>query len=89
MRAVLQNLPWSVLVLACLTIGLAPFVPQPHLVEKIKMLIAGGLVKPIDIFDLFLHGLPWCLLLAKALLVLRNSRSVQPSSENHSHRSAN
>jgi hypothetical protein len=35
------------------------------------MLFAGPLVKPIDIFDLVLHGTPW------ALLVLKGLRAVQ------------
>jgi hypothetical protein len=55
---------WLLLVLA-LTLGLAPFVPEPHLWEKLKLLAAGQLVRPIDIFDLLLHGVPWLLLLAK------------------------
>jgi hypothetical protein len=29
------------------------------------MLAAGDLVRPIDIFDLLLHGVPWLLLLVK------------------------
>jgi hypothetical protein len=48
-----------------LTLGLAPFVPQPHVVEKITMLFSGELSKPIDIFDLLLHGTPWALLAIK------------------------
>jgi hypothetical protein len=60
-------LPWAPLVLACLTLGLAPFTP-PHIVEKLGMLFTGKLVKPIDWFDLVLHGAPWVLLLAKAVL---------------------
>jgi hypothetical protein len=31
----------------------------------LKMLVAGELVKPIDIFDLFLHGAPVVLLAIK------------------------
>ena len=47
---------------ACLTLGLAPFVPEPHIWEKLKMLAAGSLVKPIDMFDLALHAAPFVLL---------------------------
>ncbi|WP_128514339.1 RND transporter [Tabrizicola thermarum] len=61
----LDNLPLSVLVIAALTLGLAPFFPEPHIWEKLKMLVAGQLVKPVDIFDLAMHGAPWVLLLAK------------------------
>ncbi len=45
-----------------LTLGLAPFVPEPHIWEKLKMLGNGELQRPIDIFDLLLHGIPWVLL---------------------------
>ena len=61
----LDNVPIFPLVLLALTLGLAPFVPEPHLVEKLRMLTAGTLTRPIDIFDLLLHGTPWLLLAAK------------------------
>ena len=56
------------LIVLCLTLGLAPFQPEPHLWEKLKMLAAGELVKPIDMFDLLLHATPWMLLLLKLVL---------------------
>lgn len=46
-------------------LGLAPFFPQPHIVEKIRMLVAGTLRRPIDIFDLFWHAWPFALLAYK------------------------
>ena len=63
--AILDSLPISLVVLACLTLGLAPFFPEPHIWEKLKMLAAGSLTRPIDIFDLALHGLPFVILAAK------------------------
>ena len=60
----LDDLPWSILILACLTLGLAPFAP-PHIWEKLQMLVQGRLVRPIDWFDLVFHGAPWILLLLK------------------------
>lgn len=63
----LDQIPLHLLILAALTLGLAPFVPEPHLWEKLKMLAAGTLTKPIDIFDLMLHAAPWLLLAAKLL----------------------
>ena len=57
--------PLMLFVLVALTLGLAPFVPEPHVWEKLKMLAAGSLSRPIDIFDLCLHGVPWVLLLLK------------------------
>ncbi len=67
----LDRLPWSTLMLAALLLGLAPFVPEPHLWEKLKMLAAGELKRPIDIFDLLMHGAPALLLLAKGVRTTR------------------
>ena len=39
--AILDQIPISLIVLACLTLGLAPFFPEPHIWEKLKMLVAG------------------------------------------------
>lgn len=63
----LDQIPFVFVILACLTLGLAPFFPEPHLWEKLKMLSAGTLTKPIDIFDLFWHAWPWLLLTAKLI----------------------
>jgi len=68
--AFLDRVPWSFVLIAALTLGLAPFIPKPHLLEKLQMLAAGTLRRPIDWFDLVLHGLPWALLLAKAVRIL-------------------
>ena len=46
----LDNIPMSVLLPVALLLGLAPFVPEPHLWEKLKMLANGELIRPIDIF---------------------------------------
>ncbi len=65
MLDLLDQLPLSYAIIASLTLGLAPFVPEPHLWEKIKMLRAGTLKKPIDIFDMLMHAAPFVVLLAK------------------------
>jgi len=54
--------PLAGFLFVALTLGLAPFVPEPHIWEKLKMLFGGELYRPIDIFDLFLHGTPWLVL---------------------------
>ena len=61
----LDRQPLMIFVIAALTLGLAPFVPEPHLWEKLKMLAAGSLTRPLDMFDLLLHATPWALLLLK------------------------
>lgn len=54
----------KLLVMMSLTLGLAPFFPEPHVWGKIKW-VAGGAVgmAPMDWFDLLLHGTPWVLLI--------------------------
>lgn len=71
LRRWIAGLPWSYVVIACLTLGLAPFVPEPHIWEKLKMLFSGTLARPIDIFDLLMHGAPF--IVAAMKLVLRPS----------------
>jgi len=64
---IIRALPYSVLIVLCLTLGLAPFIPEPHVWEKIKLLAAGELTAPIDVFDLIMHGMPFVLLCIKAI----------------------
>jgi len=52
----LDNIPLSVLALGAVLLGLAPFFPEPHLWEKLKMLANGTLTRPIDIFDMVFHA---------------------------------
>lgn len=58
MWTLIDKIPYLPLIFLGAFLMLAPFVPEPHLIEKLKMLKAGTLVKPIDIFDLFYHSLP-------------------------------
>ena len=70
----LDRISYPILIFAALLLGLAPLRPQPHLWEKLNMLAAGTLQRPIDIFDLFLHGAPLILLGLKVLHDLRKKR---------------
>lgn len=67
----ISNLDWNIIIIICLTLGLAPFTP-PHIYEKITMLINGTLKRPIDWFDLLLHGIPWLILIAKIIITVKN-----------------
>lgn len=73
----LDRQPLILFVFAALTLGLAPFIPEPHIWEKLKMLAAGSLSRPIDIFDLFLHGAPWALLILKLVRLQRGGGPTQ------------
>lgn len=57
------------LLIPAVLLGLAPFAPEPHLLEKLRMLSEGGLHKPLDIFDLLLHGTPALLVLVKLVRI--------------------
>jgi hypothetical protein len=70
MEQLVSRVPWAVVVILCLTLGLAPFNP-PHIVEKLRMLARGHLVRLIDWLDLFLHMIPWVLLILKAMVSLK------------------
>jgi hypothetical protein len=61
----LDQIPLPIVILAALTLGLAPFFPEPHITEKIRMLLSGNLTTPLDIFDFLMHGIPFLLLAAK------------------------
>ncbi|MCM0610831.1 MAG: hypothetical protein KA711_17860 [Ideonella sp. WA131b] len=47
----------------------------PHLIEKLRMLAQGSLVRLLDIFDLALHATP---LLIVALKLWRQWRASRP-----------
>ncbi len=64
--SVVDKIPLVIVVILCATLGLAPFSP-PHIIEKLSMLAGATLVKPIDWFDLLLHGSPWILLVLKLI----------------------
>lgn len=54
----------KLIILLCLTLGLAPFFPEPHIWGKLKW-IAGGAtgMTAKDWFDVVLHGFPFVLLI--------------------------
>ena len=55
---------YALILVACLTLGLAPFVPEPHIVGKIRWIWGGANgMTLLDWFDTLLHGAPWLVLL--------------------------
>ena len=65
MKSLINRLPWWIVILLSATIGLAPFVPQPHLLEKLQMLSRSELRQIVDIFDLLFHASPLAILFLK------------------------
>ena len=67
----LDRIPLSLIAIIAIMLALAPFGGEPHLWQKLKMLLTGSLVRPIDVFDLFLHGAPAVVLAVKLVRVAR------------------
>jgi len=43
----------------CLTLGLAPFVPEPHIWGKVRWIMGGAKgMQAMDYFDFVMHGTP-------------------------------
>lgn len=61
----LDRFPLLWLVVLAVWMAVAPITPEPHLIEKLRMLGNGTLSRPIDIFDLFLHAAPLLLLVLR------------------------
>lgn len=62
---------WKFIIILCLTLGLAPFFPEPHLWGKIRWISGGAVGMEFkDWFDVLFHGAPFLLLFRKLLLVL-------------------
>lgn len=70
MKELINN--WLYVIILCLTLGLAPFVPEPHIWGKIKW-ISGGAVGMdwLDWLDFVFHGFPWALLLRLVFLKVK------------------
>ena len=71
----IDKIPFSFLLVITVFMLGAPFVPEPHLVEKMRMLADGTLTKALDIFDVFWHLLPAVLLAAK---IVRSKSNQSP-----------
>ncbi len=74
----LDRFPLKLLVALALWLAVAPIVPEPHLIEKLRMLSQGTLSKPIDIFDLFLHTTPLVLLALRLWRDAQRRRTPRP-----------
>lgn len=68
---------WRVIILLCLTFGLAPFYPEPHLWGKIKW-IAGGAngMQAHEWLDVVMHGYPFVLLMRLIIVKLTSKNGI-------------
>ncbi len=55
---------YTLAILASLSLGLAPFFPEPHLIGKWRWLLGGGMgMQVMDWFDLVMHSAPFLYLI--------------------------
>ena len=56
----IKRFPFINPLLIALTLGLAPFTPEPHVLGKLRWVLGGGVgMQIMDYFDLVLHAAPW------------------------------
>lgn len=71
----LKQIPLMWLAVAAVWLALAPILPEPHLIEKLRMLTEGTLSRPLDIFDLLMHSVPLLVLIWRLWDRARSSTS--------------
>lgn len=74
----LDRFPLVWLVAIALWLAVAPIVPEPHLIEKLRLLSQGTLTRPLDIFDLGLHSVPLVLLALRLWRDVQRRRAPRP-----------
>lgn len=71
----IDRISLPVLALVAGWLAIAPLFPEPHLLEKLRMLAQGTLREPMDIFDLLLHAVPLLLLVVRLWRLLAARRA--------------
>lgn len=71
---------WKLWLLASLTLGLAPFTPEPHLFGKLRWVFGGAHgMKLIDWWDLLMHGTPWIMLFVSIAFAIGFKTKKRPN----------
>ena len=76
----LDKVPLVLLVVLAAWMAVAPISPEPHLVEKLRMLSQGTLNRPIDIFDLCYHFVPTVLLVLRVWRLIKARGLIRKAS---------
>lgn len=65
-------------VFGSLTLGLAPFFPEPHIWGKLQWILGGAVgMHALDWFDFIFHGTPWFILIGLLIYKLINLKSMK------------
>jgi hypothetical protein len=75
MLSLLERLPWVWLLVLAAWMAIAPITPEPHQVEKLRLLVHGAPVRPLDVLDPVMHATP---LLLVALKLWRQLHAHRP-----------
>ena len=76
----IDQIPLWALIVGAALLGLAPFSPEPHLWQKLRMLAEGTLSRPIDVFDLGMHAsLPLLLAIKLIRMAIAGNKRRTPS----------
>lgn len=59
-------------ILVTLTLGLAPFFPEPHIWKQLVNIYTGTFHQSIEWFDLALHGVPWIWMVIEVIIYVKN-----------------
>jgi hypothetical protein len=78
MLKLLDRIPLGILIALAAWLAVAPIVPEPHVVEKLRLLWRGALNRPLDVFDLLFHVMPLVLLGIRLARMRRARRDVAP-----------
>ena len=78
MLKLLDRIPLGILIALAAWLAVAPIVPEPHVIEKLRLLWQGALSRPLDVFDLLFHVLPLVLLGIRLARMRRARRGVTP-----------
>lgn len=63
----------QIALIASLTLGLAPFTPEPHIWKQILNLWLGRPMVMLDWIDILMHGAPWVALIIFGIRDLRKA----------------
>ena len=66
---------WRIILIFCLTLGLAPFTPEPHIWGKLRWMLGDpSSMQARDWMDALMHGIPWILAIRLAVVKLHGLR---------------
>ncbi len=61
-------------IMSSLTLGLAPFVPEPHIWKQFQNLRLGRPMAMMDWVDVVMHGAPWVFLIVVLVSMAREKK---------------